>query len=75
MTNVSPTAIDLTGWRICSINGNQLHATLNGTLRVGESLDVTSQAGSTIWNNYEKDDGALYDANGSLVSYWRDPTP
>lgn len=74
LTNVSPTAIDLTGWRICSIRGNQLHATLNGTLGVGESLNVTSQAGGNIWSNSEPDDGALYDANGSLVSYWRDTT-
>lgn len=25
-----------------------------------------------IWNNSEPDDGALYNAAGQLVSYWRD---
>jgi hypothetical protein len=28
--------------------------------------------GQSIWNNSSRDDGALFDAQGQLVSYWRD---
>lgn len=34
--NVSTAAVDITGWRTCSISGNQLHATLSGSLAPGE---------------------------------------
>ena len=70
--NVSTTTISITGWRICSITGNQLHATLTGGLLPGETRVIVSQAGGPIWNNSNQDDGALYAANGSLVSYWMD---
>lgn len=72
LRNVGNHPVELTGWRICSIRGNQLHATLSGVLNVGERRIIASQAGSNIWSNTEDDDGALYDANGSLVSYWED---
>lgn len=72
LVNVTSSPVALDGWRVCSIRGNQLHATLSGTLAGGATLDVRSQAGDNIWNNSEKDDGALYDGNGSLVSYWND---
>lgn len=74
LRNVSTTPIDLTGWRICSIRGNQIHATLSRILNAGETRNIPSQASGSIWSNSEDDDGALYDANGSLVSYWNDPT-
>jgi hypothetical protein len=73
LRNVSPAAVDLTGWRVCSIRGNQRHATLSGTIAAGQTLRIPSQAGSNIWSNNDRDDGALYDANGSLISYWNDP--
>jgi hypothetical protein len=63
-------AASLDGWRICSIRGNQLHATLSGSLGPGESRAIESQAGGSIWSNSSRDDGALYDAEGRLVSYW-----
>lgn len=69
LKNVSSAAVDLTRWRICSITGNQLHATLSGSLAPGDARSIPSQAGAPIWNN-TSDPGALYDANGSLVSYW-----
>lgn len=72
--NVSGAAVDLNGWRICSIRGNQLHATLSGSLAGGQQQTIPSQAGSNIWSNSDDDDATLYDANGSLVSYWNDPT-
>ena len=72
LKNTSTSAVDLSGWRMCSVRGNQLHATLSGTLAGGATLVVPSQAGGNIWSNSEDDDGALYNNNGSLVSYWDD---
>jgi hypothetical protein len=63
--------VDLTGWTMCSIRGNQEHP-LSGTLAPGESRSFPGPDGS-IWSNSEDDDGALYDAQGRLVSYWNDP--
>lgn len=69
LQNVSGAAVDIGGWRVCSITGNQLHATLSGVLSAGESRVIPSQAGTNIWLNSGRDDGALYDNNGGLVSY------
>jgi len=73
--NVTNAAVDLTGWRICSIRGNQVHATLNGSIAAGQAMDIMSQADGNIWSNSENDDAALYDAKGSLISFWEDPAP
>jgi hypothetical protein len=70
---VSNATVDLTSWKLCSIRGNQLHATLSGTIAPGQSLDVPSQVGSSIWSNNDKDDASLYDADGRLISFWDDP--
>ncbi len=72
LKNVSGAAIDLTGWRMCSIRGNQEHP-LSGGLQPGESRSFPGPAGN-IWSNSEDDDGSLYDPEGRLVSYWNDPT-
>ncbi len=69
LRNVTGFGVDISGWRICSITGNQLHATLSGTLAPNETRIIQSQAGSSIWNNTSEDDGALYNASGSLISY------
>ena len=70
LKNVSPDAIDLTGWRMCSIRGNQEHP-IGGGLAPGETRVFAGPVG-TIWSNSERDDGALYNANGQLVAYVRD---
>ncbi len=70
LKNVSPDPIDLTGWRMCSIRGNQQHP-IEGVLAPGEERTFDGTVGN-IWNNSEKDDGALYNAEGQLVSYRRD---
>lgn len=69
LQNVSASNVDVTGWRICSITGNQLHATLNGSIAASASLQVVRQAASEIWLNSSKDDAALYDNQGRLISY------
>ncbi|MGQ9548872.1 MAG: lamin tail domain-containing protein [Roseiflexus sp.] len=70
LKNVSPDAIDLTGWRMCSIRGNQEHP-IGGILAPGEVRVFPGPVGN-IWNNKERDDGALYNPNGQLVAYMRD---
>jgi hypothetical protein len=72
--NETMAAVDVTGWRICSIRGNQLHATLSGTIQGGQQLDIPSQADGNIWSNSDDDDASLYDAAGSLISFLEDPT-
>lgn len=68
LKNVSTSAIDLTGWQMCSITGNQHHP-ISGTLAPGETQTYPGPAGS-IWNNNSPDPGALYNPNGQLASYF-----
>lgn len=72
LQNVSGQAVNLNGWLMCSITGSQIHAVLSGTLAAGETRDFTSTASGPIWNNSSRDDGALYNASGVLISYWID---
>lgn len=73
LENVGVEAVDLTGWRMCSITGNQEHTGVGGSLASGETRDFPFTGGGFIWNNSSQDDGALYNAGGQLVSYWVDP--
>ena len=68
LKNVSGEAIDIAGWTMCSIKGGQQHA-ISGVLAPG-AQQVFENTGKQIWNNSERDAGALYDAEGHLVSYW-----
>ncbi|HWQ12401.1 MAG TPA: lamin tail domain-containing protein [Roseiflexaceae bacterium] len=67
LRNISPDPVDLSGWRMCSIRGNQEHP-IGGVLAPGESRTFPGPEGN-IWNNSEPDDGALYNPQGQLVSY------
>lgn len=80
LMNNSDKSINLTGWKLVSEKGNQTFNFPSGTtLAVGASLKVVSgknhQAGTNvlvwteenIWNN-DGDIGALYNAQGQLVS-------
>lgn len=70
LQNVSTGPIDLAGWNMCSITGNQHHP-IGGTLGAGETKTF-SNTGGPIWNNSARDDGALYNPAGQLVSYFVD---
>ncbi|MGB0388457.1 MAG: hypothetical protein ACPGWR_26865 [Ardenticatenaceae bacterium] len=72
LQNVSDSPVDLAGWRMCSIRGNQEHTGISGTLAAGEAKDFPYTGNGSIWSNGSQDDGALYNANGQLVSYWTD---
>lgn len=62
--------IDLTGWHMCSVTGNQEHP-ISGALAPGETRTF-SNTGGPIWNNSSSDPGALYNPAGQLVSYFFD---
>jgi hypothetical protein len=68
LRNVSTNTIDLTGWHMCSVTGNQEHP-ISGTLAAGASQTYIN-SGGTIWNNRTPDPGALYNPAGQLVSYF-----
>jgi endonuclease G len=70
LRNESAETINLTGWVMCSIRGNQRHP-ISGELAPGQTRVFPGPI-SPIWSNSERDDGALYDPQGRLVSYWFD---
>jgi hypothetical protein len=72
LRNVSAATVSLNGWTMCSIRGNQQHQGIGGTLGPGEQRDFPNTGAGNIWSNDEEDDGALYNQNGQLVSYWND---
>lgn len=71
LKNVSADPVNLDGWHMCSIKGNQEHVPISGTLAPGEQRPFPSSTGN-IWNNSEDDDGALYNASGQLVAFYDD---
>ena len=72
LRNVSTAAVDLSGWHVCSITGNQEHQGIGGTLAAGQTRTFPRANPDNIWNNSERDDGALYDAQGRLIDYYFD---
>jgi hypothetical protein len=73
LQNVSGQTVNLNGWTMCSITGNQEHDGIGGTLSSNQVKDFPYTGAGNIWNNANPDDGALYDPQGHLVSYWEDP--
>lgn len=69
LRNIGGATIDLAGWRMCSINGNQEHTGLNGTLAPGQVRHFPYSGVGTIWNDTQRDDGALYNPAGKLIAY------
>jgi hypothetical protein len=68
LQNVSGETIDLSGWTMCSVTGNQHHP-ISGTIGPGAYRPFVNDGGP-IWNNSSPDPGALYNPNGQLVSYF-----
>jgi hypothetical protein len=68
LKNTSIYPVDLSGWNMCSITGNQHHS-IGGTLAPGASQTFVN-TGGPIWNNSNPDPGALYNPVGQLVSYF-----
>lgn len=82
LTNGWSSAVDLSGWTLVSVRGNQRYGFPGGTvLEAGASITVYSGLGadaagplfwttSNMWNNSELDPAELYDASGGLVDRW-----
>lgn len=77
--NTSNKDMNLTGWKLVSVNGNQVYNFPSGyTIKAGSTITIVSGkatgdlkwSGSYIWNN-DSDSGELYDANGNLVSKYQ----
>jgi beta-lactamase superfamily II metal-dependent hydrolase len=75
--NPTGSTIDLSGWRVVSVKGNQCYTIPSGTtLAAGDTLTIASGGGtgdliwtkSNMWNNSDPDPAELYDAHGNLVS-------
>ncbi len=71
LQNTSTTAVVVDGWHLCSITGHQEQQGVSGTLASGETRKFVNPVGH-IWSNNQRDDGALYDPLGRLVSYYVD---
>jgi hypothetical protein len=71
LRNASNEPIDLTGWRLCSLRGSEEQSGIGGVIQSGEVRDFT-QDGDEIWSDDNRDDAALYNSFGQLVSYWTD---
>lgn len=80
LVNSGSSRVDLTDWKLVSLNGNQVFNIPSGTtLKPGKTIKIVSgskgQEGpdtllwtkDNIWNN-NGDPGALYDSQGNLVS-------
>lgn len=72
LQNVSGEAIDLTGWRLMSVSGDKKHPGIEGTIAPNQSR-LFANMGKKVWQNGQRDDGALYGPDGTLISYWNDP--
>lgn len=81
--NVSSEAVDLSGWRIESINGGQAFIFPTQTwLDAGGCLKITSgnlaadgdfmMAKGNVWNNQEQDSARLTEPNGVEVDFFED---
>lgn len=81
--NTNSDTIDMTGWVIVSVKGNQRFTfpqcslKANATVKVGDSgknsdVDFHWLAGSGTWNNSESDPAELYDSKGTLIARYND---
>jgi micrococcal nuclease len=71
LRNVGAEPVNLDGWLVCSQRGGESQGGIGGTLAPGETRAFTNP-GSSIWSNSNRDDAALFDPSGQLVSYWED---
>jgi hypothetical protein len=74
LENMGPDAVNLNGWKLCSISGNEQFAFNEdqGMLLPGQKRGFVYARGN-VWEQCAQDDAALYNAQGQLVSYWSDP--
>ncbi|NLY45742.1 MAG: MBL fold metallo-hydrolase [Tissierella sp.] len=75
--------VDISGWKLVSVRGNQEFIFPSYILRAGSSIDVGGydsrdlvdfiwESGGGIWSNSQSDPAELYDNNGNLISLFED---
>jgi len=72
LQNISDKTVSLEDWNMCSLNTNQDHDQIFGTIAPGQTRSFPNVGSPNVWNNTQRNDGALYNAAGFLVSYWVD---
>jgi len=80
ITNKSSKDINLKGWKIVSVTGNQQYVFPDYVLKAGASVKVASGnkpgdliwGEENVWNNFQSDPGELYDSDGNLVYKYED---
>lgn len=78
--NFSEEDIDLTGWKILSVRGNQEFIFPEYILKSGQKVVISSGnkkgdldwGATNIWNNTESDPGILYNSQGQEIYYYED---
>ncbi|MCT4597500.1 MAG: MBL fold metallo-hydrolase [Vallitalea sp.] len=78
ISNKSGVDVDLTGWKVVSVNGSQTFIFPSFVLKAGQNVkvagygakntgDIIWEEGKGIWNNIKDDPGELYDKKGKLI--------
>ncbi len=73
--NTGAVDVDMTGWVLVSVKGNQRYTFPSYVLKVGASVTVASGDAlgdlqwttANVWNNSETDPAGLYDSTGQLI--------
>ncbi|MFB0919832.1 MAG: MBL fold metallo-hydrolase, partial [Oscillospiraceae bacterium] len=68
--------VELSGWELVSVTGNQRYTFPSYTLKAGATVTIASGGASgsltwtksNVWNNSSSDPAQLYDAGGKLIS-------
>lgn len=69
LRNISQNPVSLDGWVICSMNGDEQFKIPQGFNLNPNVILYLNGVEQNIWHDTERDDAALYDANGQLISY------
>lgn len=84
ITNTTSQPIDLDGWKLISVRGNQTYTFEPYLLNAKESVylasgeDAVAKEGvllwevNNVWHNQEPDPAELYNENNELVALWED---
>lgn len=78
--NLSEEDVDLTGWKLLSVRGNQefifptyiLKANSSVTIASGDASGDLKWGNSNVWSNSESDPGILFDEEGNQVFEYED---
>ncbi|MBH5316780.1 thermonuclease family protein [Paenibacillus sp. GSMTC-2017] len=86
ITNTTSSPIDLEGWKLVSVRGNQTYTfephvlAAQGKTQISSGEDITLDHQipliiwevDNVWNNQESDPAELYNENNELVAVWED---